>query len=328
MARFSIIIPIFNVEAYLKQAIDSVLKQSFRDFELVLVDDGSKDASPQICDEYQEADSRVVVLHKKNGGAAAARNDGIRMATGEYVTFMDSDDYWDDPEALGKMDAKLSETDADVLETRLKAFNCQTGKVQYAKQFPPELLKELSTPEALRTLISTATYQVSAGLKVIRRAFLMEHALFFPEGVTCEDILWGIRISAAYPRYAFMNLYFYCYREGRPGSVTSNIREKNIQDYLYILTQSYEAVEQADSALGESLRGYLLYQTMIALALVQNLSVEKSIRADYFAQLRRLCGADLRKPALHPKAKKALLIYKLFGFRAMAFVLGRYLSVR
>ena len=273
MPRFSIIIPVYNVEGYLKQTVDSVLNQSFCDFELVLVDDGSKDTSPQICDEYQKEDSRVVVLHKKNGGAAAARNDGIRMATGEYVTFLDSDDYWDDPETLEKIDAKLSETDADVLETRLKSFNCQTGKVQEAKQFPPELLKGLSTPEALRTLISTATYKVHAGLKVIRRTFLMEHSLFFPEGVTCEDILWGIRISAAYPRYAFMNLYFYCYREGRPGSVTSNIREKNIQDYLYILTHSYGAVEQADPALRESLRGYLLYQTMIAIALVQNLSM-------------------------------------------------------
>ena len=273
MPRFSIIIPVYNVEGYLKQTVDSVLNQSFCDFELVLVDDGSQDTSPQICDKYQKEDSRVVVLHKKNGGAAAARNDGILMATGEYVTFLDSDDYWDDPETLEKIDAKLSETDADVLETRLKSFNCQTGKVQEAKQFPPELLKGLSTPEALRTLISTATYKVHAGLKVIRRTFLMEHSLFFPEGVTCEDILWGIRISAAYPRYAFMNLYFYCYREGRPGSVTSNIREKNLQDYLYILTQSYEAVEQADSALGESLRGYLLYQTMIAIALVQNLSM-------------------------------------------------------
>lgn len=328
MPRFSIIIPVYNVEGYLKQTVDSVLNQSFCDFELVLVDDGSKDTSPQICDEYQKEDSRVVVLHKKNGGAAAARNDGIRMATGEYVTFLDSDDYWDDPETLEKIDVKLSETDADVLETRLKSFNCQTGKVQEAKQFPPELLKGLSTPEALRTLISTATYKVHAGLKVIRRTFLMEHSLFFPEGVTCEDILWGIRISAAYPRYAFMNLYFYCYREGRPGSVTSNIREKNLQDYLYILTHSYGAVEQADPALRESLRGYLLYQTMIAIALVQNLSVEKSIRAGYFAQLRALCKADLRKPALHPKAKKALLVYKLFGFRAMAFVLGRYLSIR
>ena len=273
MPRFSIIIPVYNVEGYLKQTVDSVLNQSFCDFELVLVDDGSQDTSPQICDKYQKEDSRVVVLHKKNGGAAAARNDGILMATGEYVTFLDSDDYWDDPETLEKIDAKLSETDADVLETRLKSFNCQTGKVQEAKQFPPELLKGLSTPEALRTLISTATYKVHAGLKVIRRTFLMEHSLFFPEGVTCEDILWGIRISAAYPRYAFMNLYFYCYREGRPGSVTSNIREKNLQDYLYILTHSYGAVEQADPALRESLRGYLLYQTMIAIALVQNLSM-------------------------------------------------------
>lgn len=93
MVKVSIVIPVYNVESYLRQCIDSVLNQSYQNLELVLVDDGSKDSSPAICDEYAAKDSRVVVVHKANGGAAAARNDGIRKATGDYVTFLDSDDY-------------------------------------------------------------------------------------------------------------------------------------------------------------------------------------------------------------------------------------------
>lgn len=89
----SIIIPVYNAENYLRRCIDSVLSQSFTEFELILVDDGSKDKSPQICDEYASQDTRVRVIHKANGGVSAARNDGLDIAKGEYVTFIDSDDW-------------------------------------------------------------------------------------------------------------------------------------------------------------------------------------------------------------------------------------------
>lgn len=89
----SIIIPVYNAEKYLRRCIESVLSQSFTDFELILVDDGSKDSSPQICDEYVAKDDRVRVIHKENGGVSAARNDGLDIAKGEYVTFIDSDDW-------------------------------------------------------------------------------------------------------------------------------------------------------------------------------------------------------------------------------------------
>ena len=89
----SIIVPVYNSEKYLGACIDSILSQYFRDFELILVDDGSRDSSPHICDDYTQKDSRVKVIHKENGGVSAARNDGLDIAKGEYVTFIDSDDW-------------------------------------------------------------------------------------------------------------------------------------------------------------------------------------------------------------------------------------------
>ena len=93
MAKVSIIVPVYKVEKYIGQCVESIQKQSFSDIEVILVDDGSPDKSGNICDEYAKNDTRIKVIHKKNGGVSAARNDGLKIATGEYVIFADSDDY-------------------------------------------------------------------------------------------------------------------------------------------------------------------------------------------------------------------------------------------
>ncbi|GAA0178400.1 hypothetical protein SH2C18_14660 [Clostridium sediminicola] len=93
MSEISIVVPVYNVEMYLKKCISSILEQSFTDFELILVDDGSKDKSGRICDEYKEKDSRIKVIHQQNAGLSAARNIGIETSEGKYITFIDSDDF-------------------------------------------------------------------------------------------------------------------------------------------------------------------------------------------------------------------------------------------
>ena len=95
MPKLSVIVPVYNTEKYLRECIDSILAQTFTDFELILVDDGSTDGSGAICDEYADKDPRVQVIHQKNGGITVARKSGVRNATGEYVTFVDSDDWID-----------------------------------------------------------------------------------------------------------------------------------------------------------------------------------------------------------------------------------------
>ena len=103
---FSIIIPVYNLEKYLRECVDSILTQTFTDFELILVDDGTKDKSGIICDEYAKKDERVKVIHQENAGQAVARNTGTDIAQGEYIIYIDSDDYICDSAFLSKLAEK------------------------------------------------------------------------------------------------------------------------------------------------------------------------------------------------------------------------------
>ena len=111
----SIIIPVYNVEKYLHQCVDSVLAQNLDSFEIILVDDGSPDNAGKICDEYAEKDARVKVIHKENGGLSKARNTGIDAAEGEYIIFLDSDDWWNPLVSVNAMLEKVkAEPDVDM----------------------------------------------------------------------------------------------------------------------------------------------------------------------------------------------------------------------
>ena len=113
MPKISVIVPVYKVEAYLDRCVRSVIAQTFRDFELILVDDGSPDRCPEMCDEWAEKDSRIKVIHQQNKGLSAARNSGIRAAVGEYITFIDSDD-WVSPVMLNSLYSLIKRSGADI----------------------------------------------------------------------------------------------------------------------------------------------------------------------------------------------------------------------
>ena len=122
--KFSIVIPVYKTKEYLDHCVESVIAQTFRDFEIILVDDGSPDCCGAMCDAWAAKDSRIVVVHQENGGLSAARNAGIRRATGEYIMFLDSDDWWADPYVLENIAQHLNHTDADILSFNYrKSYN-------------------------------------------------------------------------------------------------------------------------------------------------------------------------------------------------------------
>lgn len=126
--EFSVIVPVYNVEKYIRKCVDSILAQTFTDFEVILVDDGSPDSCPQICDEYGEKDKRVRVIHKPNGGLVSARNAGILSAKGDYITYVDSDD-WIKPNLLQFVHDRIAESSAPVDMVLFASNNVYSDRV-------------------------------------------------------------------------------------------------------------------------------------------------------------------------------------------------------
>lgn len=195
MPTFSIIVPVYNTEKYLDKCVHSILKQTYPDFELILVDDGSTDQCPQMCDTYQKKDSRVKVLHKKNGGVSSARNLGISVAEGTYIWFIDSDDYIE-PFSLQQLYEAQQDKDADMY-----IFNCRNERGLFSGTFDEFLCKYYFT------------YIVGFGPwnKLYKRKIIIDNGIRFDQEETVgEDLLFNMdyynaifRAGGASERYFF-----------------------------------------------------------------------------------------------------------------------------
>ena len=114
--KISVIIPVYNTEKYLKECVESVLAQTYHNLEILLINDGATDSSPQICEAYAKQDARINLIHKENGGLSDTRNTGIKQCRGDYVLFLDSDDYWDDPKMVEKLADQMQQYPVDILK--------------------------------------------------------------------------------------------------------------------------------------------------------------------------------------------------------------------
>lgn len=209
MIPVSIIVPIYNMEKLMRKCLDSILVQTFTDYECLLIDDGSTDGSPAICDEYAAKDIRFKVFHKSNGGLSDARNYGLERAQGEYTIFFDPDDWVDDT-CLKEMYAKALEVDADMVMCDL--YYNDKYRQTYCKQEPTSLYHE----DVLKDLITGRVFGFTV-TKMIRRALYQQYHLEYPKGMYgCEDQytmckLLKNNIKIAYIPKAYYHYVFYGY---------------------------------------------------------------------------------------------------------------------
>lgn len=246
--KLSLIVPVYNVEQYLPKCVDSLLNQDLplEDYEIILVDDGSPDCCGTICDKYAASYSNIKVVHRENGGLSAARNSGIEVARGEYVQFVDSDDYLE-PNVLKTLVNKMETDDLDVLR-----FNYQNVK-EWNQVFEPN---KISKPFVdyrdevcdgltfLTERLGTACYAVQF---MIRKDLL--NGVGFKEGIYFEDMVWTPKMLLKAKRVTSTDLMVYNYLV-RQGSITKSVDEKKkrkvLDDRLLVMDLLQQQMKSVD----------------------------------------------------------------------------------
>lgn len=323
---FSIIVPVYNTVKELRRCTDSVLCQTCRDFELILVDDGSRDGSGELCDEIAAGDDRVVCIHKENGGCSEARNTGIRAARGTYLLFVDSDDMWDNETALQHLDdlIRLSFPDLVCFGT---AIYSEDGRLE--KERRPVLPDNCpKTKEAvLRHLVYTNQYFSAVYVKTIKRDVALENDLFFRKELRSgEDIEWSAKAMIACHSMDVLPEAFYKRVRRSDGSITSSIGTKNVLDVLSAIESGMDALASAaDNSLRDLYFEYWTYQYAMLLGLAEVTKKEP----DFPEILSRLKKLKWLLKYDHVKKVKAVhWLTALTGIRKSMWILSKYYKVK
>lgn len=276
----SVIVPIYNVESYLAICIDSIIKQTYQNFEVILVDDGSTDKSGEICDEYSLKDERIKVIHKVNGGLSSARNTGIEEADGSLFAFIDSDDYIE-PVFLETLYHRLMEKDADICE-------CSFFRLKHNKLIPERFFhsETLDNETAVRRLFASPYESFVVTWNKLYKRSLFEK-IRFPEGKLQEDEFTTYKLIYQSRKIAYVNQYLYIYR----------IRENSIM-------KSGMSVEKAEvlDCIGEieayfqlhkvNMRNEIIFHEFSLQIVLLNLMVESN---HYNPQLWKRIKNNIRK---------------------------------
>lgn len=254
-SKISIIVPVYNVEHELSRCVDSILNQSYTNIEVILVDDGSTDRCPSICDAFVMKDRRVRIIHKPNGGLSSARNAGLREASGEWILYVDSDDYIlnDSCERLIAVGAKY---DCDIVSAdAIREFN---GGREYMVHGSLADGKCYPSRDFIIKTVKPCEWYAPAWLNLYKRSFLIENNLFFVEGLLHEDMEMQPRVFLAAKTVAYCAYPFYRYVD-RASSImnASKVDERvTAMEWIYSNWKSkFEAIE--DGELARALNGHL-----------------------------------------------------------------------
>lgn len=285
MPKVSVIVPVYNAERYLRRCIDSILSQTFTDFELILVNDGSADGSGKICDEYAQEDSRVVVIHKENGGVSSARNKGIDVAHGEWISFVDSDDYI----STTYLSDFSVNSDCDMMICGMQMFGGENVEHKPAKM---ETLSGLGYRKYCRNLFD-ARYKTSPCAKLIKKNILHKNNVVFDTNMKiAEDTLF------------IMNCLYWC----------KSIQLIPIVGYYYMSPENIANKYKIDAM---TMKYNLVQLNDVANRLSKKIGFDNAIICEHIKLFQYYCFQEYIKSASKDVARKEWRIFrkqKIFNY--------------
>lgn len=318
--KLSIIVPVYNTEEYLKECLDSVTPQLTDDMEVILVNDGSTDGSQKICEEYQEKYSQVRLINQQNQGSSVARNTGIHEAVGDYLLFLDSDDFI----ATSVLrDLIQFANNQDIIFLDAVKYYREDWQEPLAEGYQNTCINCKSPKEVLAFLADLPKFPGAPWNKLVNRNFVVKNNLYFSEGIVAEDIDWVLSVlkeAEIFGYYSKKNYYFY--RQNRKFSVTHNIGVKHVNSLLYILDKWVNKIKNHEYA--NFYYKFLAYEYIITLLSFSYLSKEE--QKNFKDQL--LQYSFLLQYRDDVKYRLAAMSIKLFGVSICSYLLRKYQNIR
>ncbi len=326
MSKISVIIPVYNTKPYLSRCIDSVLRQTYEDWELILVDDGSTDGSEKICDEYVQSDPRIRSFHRHNQGPAASRSLGIREALGSFIMFVDSDD-WLDEGILQIMYENMQDTGAGMVCCIFKDID-DNGKVSHPQRFREEYIDCETAEECMYQMHHTRHLTGSPCTKLFRKELF--DGIDFCSNVTIgEDYAMIVQLAqkAGYVRILSQELYFRYVRKGSisHGGYTKRHRQA-FDNYMQI---RQELIRKYPALTSDVIAFHTEYEMAVITAMCRNDCYDKEVIGKLKKDLRMNMSNTLSHPVvpLYMKGCAVLIAYAhpvfIFLFRILYHLTGR-----
>lgn len=325
--KLSFVIPVYNVESYLSQCVDSILSQCTEACELILVDDGSKDRSGEICDRYREKYANVHVIHKPNGGLSSARNAGMAVAEGKYLAFVDSDDYIE-AGTVSRLLHWIDTEPADVCFLELAKVYSDGTSEPMGEGLDRSAIRGQRPEVVLSFLATRPKYPGSACGKLFRRSLLEEKGFRFPDDRRLsEDLIYCLNVYLGAESFDYLDFPYYCYRQVRAGSITHTVTPKYYFDSSLFVTEVAERFSEnkkARNAVAEAALSFAAYE--LSILIWQSVFLEGE---DYRRAMAFL--TEYRWVLHYGKSQKTRLIngvVHVLGLRGTAKLLDVYMRRR
>jgi glycosyltransferase involved in cell wall biosynthesis len=274
---FSIIIPVYKVEKYLSQCIESVINQSFADFEIILVDDGSPDNSGAICDEYAIKDNRITVIHKKNEGVSKARNSGLSVAKGIFIWFLDSDDFMA-TNAIEEIASTIMKNNNLDMITCAHINEYCNGNSQIALLPMQTTQKGISMEEFLAILYKTGGAYWAPWKNIYKRDVIVKNDLMFSSNIICaEDSDFFMNFVRVAEEFYIFNKPTVHYRIDREGSMTNTMSIGGIMGQLYVFSSNYNFYDECEGKNNDKMKTFFANKFANSISLLYNLRKQDDI---------------------------------------------------
>jgi glycosyltransferase involved in cell wall biosynthesis len=311
MPNFSVIIPIYKVEFYLEKCIRSILQQTFRNFEIILVDDGSPDNCPQICDKLSQEDHRIKVIHKVNGGLSSARNEGMDLALGDYLIFLDSDDYWEGIDVLEKLYRKVSNNiNTEVLIYGCKDYDVKANIISVSRiGYDEDFIESAKKEDVIQYLFQNNLFPGAAWIVMVKNSFVKQHNIYFELDIKAEDIDWLINVFSNAKHFDALNESFYIYLKNRTDSITGTSGISSIRSILFTIDKWFPILSEKKTISSEWFLNFLTYHYLTTILVYSKLE-----REDKFLIEKKLKEYKyILNYAKASKVKFGAFIINLFG---------------